>query len=211
MWPIYTHIWPIYDPYMTHIYSYIYNILWPIYDPYITLYINIIWPIFDPYILIYDPYMTHIWPIYTHIWPTYITYITCSTVVLSTVLTAGWLSYGKCEFWPPYSSAPNEPIKMAFGTRDYVMETTPHANFYQPTLITLPPGMGWNITYVSVTFFFFCASYDKPCAHTSRPIFTIYAPNDVISLLVVPFGGRNFEYLKFRGVLPQKVPKKGRG
>ncbi len=27
----------------------------------------------------------------------------------------------------------------------------------------------------------------------------------------MPFGGRNFKYLKFRGVLPQKVPKKGGG
>ena len=59
---------------------------------------------------------------------------------------AGWLSYGECDILPtPYSSAPNEPIKMAFGTRDYVMETTPPANFYPITLIALPHGMGsWN-------------------------------------------------------------------
>ncbi len=53
-------------------------------------------------------------------------------------------------------------------------------------------------------FVFVCVSNDKPCAHTSGPIFTIYASNDVIPLLVVPFGGRNFKYLKFTGVLTQK-------
>jgi len=99
---------------------------------------------------------------------------------------------------------------MAFGTRDYVVETTPPADFYPATLVRLPPGKGWNITYVSVPFFG-CASNDKPCAHTSGPIFTIYASSDVISLLVVPFVGRNFKNLKFMGLLPQKVPKKGRG
>ena len=43
---------------------------------------------------------------------------------------------------PPHSSAPNEPIKMAFGTRDYVVETTPPANFHLPTPVSLPPGKG---------------------------------------------------------------------
>ena len=60
----------------------------------------------------------------------------------STVLRADWLSYGQCDFSTPHSSAPNEPIKMAFGTRDYVMETTPPANFYLPTPVSLPPGKG---------------------------------------------------------------------
>ena len=68
--------------------------------------------------------------------------ITCSAVAPSTVLRAGWLSYGKCDFSTPHSSAPNEPIKMAFGTRDYVMETTPPANLYPPIFTSLPPGMG---------------------------------------------------------------------
>ncbi len=49
---------------------------------------------------------------------------------------------GNAIFDPPYSSALNEPIKMAFGTRDYVVETTPPANLYPPTLFRLPPGMG---------------------------------------------------------------------
>ena len=68
--------------------------------------------------------------------------ITRSAVALSTVLRAGWLSYGKCDFRPPYSSAPNEPIKMAFGTRDYVVETTPLANYYPTTPFRLPHGKG---------------------------------------------------------------------
>ncbi len=63
-------------------------------------------------------------------------------MVPSTVLTAGRLSYGKCEFRPSYSSAPNEPIKMAFGTRDYVVETTPPANFHQSAHFGLPPEKG---------------------------------------------------------------------
>ncbi len=46
------------------------------------------------------------------------------------------------RFSTPYSSAPNEPIKMAFGTRDYVVEATPPANFCPPTLYRLPPGKG---------------------------------------------------------------------
>jgi len=68
--------------------------------------------------------------------------ITCSAVALSTVLRAGWLSYGKCDFRPHYSSAANEPIKMAFGTCDYVAEATLPANFCPPTLVRLPPGKG---------------------------------------------------------------------
>ena len=113
----------------------------------------------------------------------------------------------------PYSSDPNEPIKMfkmAFGTRDNVVETTLPANYLSNYPCPSAPwkGVKYNLC---VCHFFVFVSYDKPCAHTSRPIFTIYAPNDVIALLVVPFGGPNFIYLKFRGVLPQKVPKKGRG
>ena len=68
--------------------------------------------------------------------------ITCSAVAPSTVLRAGWLSYGRCDFSTPHSSAPNEAIIMKFCTCDYVMETTPLANFYHPTSASLPPGMG---------------------------------------------------------------------
>ena len=82
--------------------------------------------------------------------------ITCSAVAPSTVLRAGWLSYGRCDFSTPHSSASNEPIIIKFCTRDYVMETTPLANFYPPTSASLPPGMGWNITGLSVPFFCLC-------------------------------------------------------
>ncbi len=83
------------------------------------------------------------------------TKITCCAVVLSAVLTAGWLSYGKSDFRPtPYSSTPNEPIKMAFGTRDYVVENTPPANLYPTTLLRLPAGKGWNITMCPSLFVF---------------------------------------------------------
>ena len=46
------------------------------------------------------------------------------SVALSTVLRAGWLSYAKCDFSTPRSSAPNGPIKLVFGTSDYDMEIT---------------------------------------------------------------------------------------
>ncbi len=42
----------------------------------------------------------------------------------------------------PLSSAPNELIKMAFGIRDYVVETTPPAHFYPANLVRLPLGKG---------------------------------------------------------------------
>jgi len=64
----------------------------------------------------------------------------------------------KCDFRPPLQLSPNEPIKMAFGTRDYVVETTPPAHFYPATMVCLPPGKGWNITGLSVTFFLFVFS-----------------------------------------------------
>ena len=60
-----THVWPIYDQYMTYIWP-----IWPIYtiyDPYVTY----MWPIYDLYMTCmthkwhtydpYDTYMTHIW------------------------------------------------------------------------------------------------------------------------------------------------------
>ncbi len=68
--------------------------------------------------------------------------ITCSAVALSTVLRAGRLSYGKCDFRPPYSSVPNEPIEMAFGTRDYVVEATPLQIFVHLPLSVCPLEMG---------------------------------------------------------------------
>ncbi len=49
---------------------------------------------------------------------------------------------GLAFLWEMRYSTPNEPIKMAFGTRDYVVEATPPANFCQPTLVRLPPGNG---------------------------------------------------------------------
>ena len=73
------------------------------------------------------------------------------------------------------------------------------------------PGKGVKYHGKCLSLFFVRFSIDTPRDYRDRPIFSINAPYDVIPLLVVPFGGRNFKYLKFRGVLPQKVPKKGRG
>ena len=57
----------------------------------------------------------------------------------------------------PYSSAPNEPIKMALGTRDYVVEATPPANFCPPTLVRLPPwkGVKYNLSVRPLFLFVF--------------------------------------------------------
>ena len=136
-------------------------------------------------------------------WPicdSWLTHITCSAAAHSTVLRAGWLSYGKCDFSTPHSSAPNEPIKMAFGTRDYVVETTPPANFYPPTLVSLPPGKGWNITYVSVPFFFcLCFLRQAVCPHQSTDFHDLCVKwrHSVaccafwgLELYLDPFGGR---------------------
>ena len=80
--------------------------------------------------------------------------ITCSAAAPSTVLRAGWLSYGRCDFWTPHSSAPNEAIIMKFCTCDYVMETTPLAIF-TPYLCQSTP---WNgVKYNGfVRHFFVC-------------------------------------------------------
>ena len=89
----------------------------------------------------------------------------------------------------------------------------PHAIFYPTTLLRLPPGKGWNTTYVSDCPSLFCVSNDKPCAHTSRPIYTTSAPNDAIPLPVVPFEVR-IVFGTLWGRLPpkaaQKRPSKGK-
>ena len=98
--------------------------------------------IYLTYKYLYDIYVItdiHIRYIYAIQWSSH---MTRSAAAHSTVLRAGWLSYGQCDFSTHHSSAPNEPIKMAFGTRDYIVEATPPANFYLPTPVSLPPGKG---------------------------------------------------------------------
>jgi len=88
--------------------------------------------------------------------------ITCQRVSAKHSIEGGLVSYGKSNFSTLQSSAPNEPIKMAFGTRDYVMETTPPANFYPPTLASLQPWKGVNISCVSVPFLSFQRKAVRP-------------------------------------------------
>ncbi len=64
----------------------------------------------------------------------------------------------------------------------------------------------------TVTFFsFFLFFSGSRLGHTDWPIFAQKHSNDAVWRKEVPFGGRNLKFLKFRGVLPQKVFKKGRG
>lgn len=68
----------------------------------------------------------------------YVRTITCSAgcaAAPSTVLRATGQSYGKRDFSTPHCSAPKEPIKTTFGTRDYVAETTPPANLLALTAL----------------------------------------------------------------------------
>ena len=88
-----THIWSMYDPYMTHLTHVCLCIThvthaWPMYDPSITHLTHYypcvanVWPMYGPH----DPYMSHIyyitnvWPMYdpcmTHTWPTWHTWHT---------------------------------------------------------------------------------------------------------------------------------------
>ena len=128
-------------------------------------------------------------------------------------LRAGWLSNGQCDFSTPHSSAPNEPIKMAFGTRDYVMETTPPANFYPPTLFSLPPGKGWNITYVSVPFFCLCFLRKAVCPHESADFYDLCVKRRH-SVACCAFWGLELYSDPFGGRLPPKTspkrPSKGK-
>ena len=137
--------------------------------------------------------------------------ITCSAAAPSTVLRAGWLSYGRCDFSTPHSSAPNEPIIMKFGTRDYVMETTPPANFYPPTLVSLPPGKGWNITYVSVPFL--CFLRQAVCPHQSADFHDLCVKWRH-SVACCAFWGLELYFGPFGGRLPPKTspkrPSKGK-
>jgi len=84
------------------------------------------------------------------------------------------------RFLTPYSSAPNEPIKMAFGTRDYVMETTPPANFHRSAHFGYPLERGEISPQNVCPFFFVCSSISTHSDHRGRPIFTINAPYDVV-------------------------------
>ena len=140
--------------------------------------------------------------------------ITCSAVAPSTVLRAGWLSYGRCDFSTPHSSAPNEAIIMKFCTCDYVMETTPLANFYHPTSASLPPGMGWNITSLCPSLFFCLCFHLHAMRRDELADFHDLCVKWRHSVEGCAFWGLELHFTPFGGRLPPKTapkrPSKGK-
>jgi len=62
------------------------------------------------------------------------------------------------RFLTPYSSAPNEPTKMPFGTRDYVMEARPLQIFITRLILVYPRE---RVKYTDNVCPFFCPFFDR--------------------------------------------------
>ena len=79
----------------------------------------------------------------------------------SPVLTATSLSYGKAKNSTPHRIKTPDPIKIKFGTVDYVGEGTRHAKFYANPSKGGFPANGWNIRkfFYSCTYTFFSETH----------------------------------------------------
>ena len=132
------------------------------------------------------------------VFPSWFGYITCSAAAPSTVLRAGWLSYGQCDFSTPHSSAPNEPIKMAFGTRDSSWRPRPLQIFIHLPLSVCPwKGVKYNLC--PSLFFCLCFLRQAVCAHESADFHDLrvkwchFAAESAfwgLELYLTPVGGR---------------------
>jgi len=81
-----------------------------------------------------------------------------------------------------------KPIKMASGTRDYALKPRPlHIFVHLPSPSARWKGVEYNLC---VRHFFFLSVLPTTSRVATRvgQFFTNYASNDVIPLLVVPFG-----------------------
>jgi len=107
----------------------------------------------------------------------------------SSVLTATSLSYGKAKNSTRHRIKTPDPIKMKFGTVDYVGEGTRPAKFYANPPKGGFPANGWNIrtNFYSYPYTFFFRN--SPTGQTLRRIFACNGSNDAVSRQDVPFGG----------------------
>jgi len=109
-------------------------------------------------------------------------------MVVQTVLTATFNSYGDRQISTPHKINTPEPIDKKFGTVHYVREGTQYTKFD-----TNPPtggflANGWNITKIIFYLYLFLGTRT---GQTRGWIFTCDSSKDVKSRKDVSFGGLN--------------------
>ena len=123
-------------------------------------------------------------------------------MVVQTVLTATFNSYGDRQISTLYKINTPEPIDKKFSTVDYAREGTLYTKFD-----TYPPtggfwANGWNIT--NIIFYLYLVFSGTRTGQTRGWIFTRDSSKDVKSRKNVPFGGLNDVPLNFGDKTHQK-------